>query len=51
MYVGFDSQGNLLEVRVKFVCNKASNKDDVRVFHADMATKQYQLLFNQRKRQ
>jgi len=49
MYVGFDSQGNLIEVKVKFVASKIFNSYQKYVFHADKATRQYQKLFNQRK--
>ena len=48
MYVGFDSQGNLLEVKVKFIKPELNN-DDHEIFHADKAAKKYQQLFNQRK--
>ena len=45
MYVGFDSQGVLLEVGVKFVGILESKY----VFHANKATTYYQELFNERK--
>jgi hypothetical protein len=49
MYVGFDSQGNLLEVKVKFTLSTTASNDNIHVFHADKATKKYQRLFNQSK--
>ncbi len=49
MYVGFDSQGKLIEVKVKFTQSKIFNSYQKHVFHADKATKEYQKLFNQRK--
>jgi hypothetical protein len=50
MFVGFDSQGILLEIRCKFVHDKFSGEDEPYVFHAAKATKKYQDIFNQRKR-
>lgn len=49
MYVGFDSQGNLIEVMVKFIEVSIGCEGYVRVFHADKATKKYCYLFTQRK--
>jgi len=49
MYVGFDSQGTLLEVKVKFGNSRVSSKESVCIFHADKARKKYQRWFNQRK--
>jgi hypothetical protein len=49
IYVGFDSQGNLLEVKAKFISLTTSDDDNTHVFHADKATTKYRRLFNQKK--
>ena len=49
--VGFDGDGNLLEIKVQFGQSKSFDvPDNVSVFHADKATKKYQKAFNERKR-
>lgn len=49
MYIGFDSNGVLLEIKVKFI-PRPDVEDDVHIFHADKATKGQQQLFNERKK-
>ncbi len=49
MFVGFDADGRLLEVKVKFVHCTPEDDDQAQVFHADKATLNYRRLFRQRK--